>query len=84
MVATIAFGMGINKPDVRYVIHANLPNNMEYFHQEIGRAGRDGQPSDTIVLYNLSDLIRRQRMLFEGDGTDEFKLLEYKNYSRYL
>ena len=78
MVATIAFGMGINKPDVRYVIHANLPNNMEYFYQEIGRAGRDGQPSDTIVLYNLSDLIRRQRMLFEGDGTDEFKLLEYK------
>jgi len=78
MVATIAFGMGIDKPDIRFVIHASLPGSVEAYYQEIGRAGRDGFPADTVLFYGLSDLIKRQRMIFDGDGSEKFKLLEYK------
>lgn len=78
MVATIAFGMGIDKPDIRFVIHANLPVNVESFYQEIGRAGRDGLPADTILFHDLSDIIKRRRMIFDGGGSQEFKVLEYK------
>ncbi len=78
MVATVAFGMGIDKPDIRYVIHANLPGSMEAFYQEIGRAGRDNLPSETLLFYGLGDLIRRQRMIWDGKGDEKFKLLEYK------
>ncbi|MCT4655899.1 MAG: DNA helicase RecQ [Cohaesibacter sp.] len=69
MVATIAFGMGIDKPDVRYVFHTNLPANMEAYAQEIGRAGRDGAPSEAMMLYGLDD-IRMRRSFIDNEGGD--------------
>ena len=74
IVATIAFGMGIDKPDIRIVIHTCLPSSLEASYQGIGRAGRDGVASETILFYRLTDLIKRQRIVFECKATDEFKL----------
>jgi len=78
MVATIAFGMGIDKPDIRFVVHANLPSSMEAFYQEIGRAGRDGASADTIIFYGLDDLFKRRRMIIQGEGDEQYKLREHK------
>jgi ATP-dependent DNA helicase RecQ len=78
MVATIAFGMGIDKPDIRFVVHANLPSSMEAFYQEIGRAGRDGASAETVIFYGLDDLFKRRRMIIQGEGDEQYKLREHK------
>ncbi len=84
MVATIAFGMGIDKPDIRFVCHLNLPSSMEAYYQEIGRAGRDGAPADTMMLYGLDDM-RMRRQFIEQDGEDQdHKLREHKRLDSLL
>ena len=73
MTATVAFGMGIDKPDVRFVCHADLPANVEAYYQEIGRAGRDGLPADTLTLYGIDDMQLRRMQIEQGDSSDERK-----------
>jgi len=76
MAATIAFGMGIDKPDVRFVCHANMPDNIESYYHEICRAGRDGLPADTLTLYSTGDIGLRRRQIEESAASDEQKRVD--------
>ena len=76
--ATIAFGMGIDKADVRYVVHISLPSSIEAFYQEIGRAGRDGLESSTLLIFGLQDLFQRKRFIDMSNANDSFKIKEHK------
>ena len=75
MVATIAFGMGIDKPDVRFVAHLDLPKSVEGYYQETGRAGRDGAAADAWLAYGLADAVQQRRMIEEGEADEQFKRL---------
>lgn len=84
MVATIAFGMGINKPDVRFVAHLNIPKNIEAYYQETGRAGRDGLPANAWMAYGLSDVALQRSFIEEGNASTNQKRIETQKLSALL
>ena len=84
VVATIAFGLGIDRPDVRFVVHFDVPTSMEAYYQETGRAGRDGSPSDAWMLYSLADVVAVRQMLARSEGDERFKLVQQRKLEAVL
>lgn len=84
MVATIAFGMGIDKPDVRFVAHLDLPKSIEAYYQETGRAGRDGEAATALLLYGLEDVVKLRQMMAGSEGNEEFKRHEQQRLQAML
>jgi len=84
IVATIAFGMGIDKPEVRFVVHLDLPKTLEGYYQETGRAGRDGEKSDAWMLYGLGDVVTLRQMLAASEGDEQFKRIQQRKMEAML
>jgi ATP-dependent DNA helicase RecQ len=84
MVATVAFGMGIDKPNVRFVAHLDLPKTLEGYYQETGRAGRDGEKADAWMVYSLADIIGLKRLLHLSDGDEQFKMVQQRKMDAML